>query len=181
MWRAGMRASDLMFATTNTPEGLSPDRPGNQSTPWTQARIETAVAIPARKDTGPPECMEHNIHDDDLRLTRPCGEQLARRSVAKVGPRSPECDASDLMFATTNTPEGLSPDRPGNQSTPWTQARIETAVAIPARKDTGPPEFLEHNIHDNGLRLTRQCGAPEYHASQTTFAVGDQCVVLIEM
>ena len=167
MWRAGMRASDLMFATTNTPEGLSPDRPGNQSTPWTQARLETAVAIPARKDTGPPECMEHNIHDDDLRLTRQCGAQ--------------ECDASDLMFATTNTPEGLSPDRPGNQSTPWTQARIETAVAIPARKDTGPPEFLEHNIHDNGLRLTRQCGAQEYRASQTAIASGNYGVVLIKM
>ncbi len=109
------------------------------------------------------------------------GEQLARRSVAKVGPRSPKCDASDLMFATTNTPEGLSPDRPGNQSTPWTQARLETAVAIPARKDTGPPECMEHNIHDDDLRLTRPCGAQEYRASQTAPASGNYGVVLIKM
>ncbi len=82
---------------------------------------------------------------NDLRLTQPCGAQ--------------ECDASDLMFATTHTPEGLSPDRPGNQITPWIQVRFETAVAIPARKDTGPPECMEHNIHDDNLRLTQPCGA----------------------
>jgi hypothetical protein len=83
-------------------------------------------------------------------------------------PRSPECDASDLMFATTNTPEGLSPDRPGHQITPWIQVRIETAVAIPARKDTGPPEFMEHNIHDGDLRLRRPSGEQECAPSQVT-------------